>query len=229
VLAAAEAVGARLVVLDNLYAYGPVGGRDLTESLPARPASAKAATRAAMTAGLLAAHQAGRVEVAVGRASDFFGPGITSSALGETVFGAAVNGRTAQVMGRPDTEHSYSYAPDVAAGLVTLGTAAGATGRVWHLPVDRARTTRAIAGQVYALAGHRARVLAANRTTLRLLGVVKPAMREYLHTLYQFSERWVVDDTAFRTAFGTHATPLDDALAATTAWYRDAACSASAA
>jgi hypothetical protein len=53
-----------------------------------------------MTAGLLAAHQAGRVEVAVGRASDFFGPGITSSALGETVFGAAVNGRTAQVMGR---------------------------------------------------------------------------------------------------------------------------------
>ena len=47
-------------------------------------------------------------------------------------------------------------------------------------------------------------------------------MREYLHTLYQFTERWVVDDTAFRTAFGTHATPLDDALAATAAWYRDA-------
>jgi hypothetical protein len=47
-------------------------------------------------------------------------------------------------------------------------------------------------------------------------------MREYLHTLYQFSERWVVDDTAFRTAFGALATPLDDALAATTTWYRDA-------
>ena len=46
-------------------------------------------------------------------------------------------------------------------------------------------------------------------------------MREYLHTLYQFSERWVVDDSAFRAAFGALATPLDDALAATTAWYRD--------
>ena len=57
----------------------------------------------------------------------------------------------------------------------------------------------------------------------RLIGVVNPAMREYLHTLYQFSERWVVDDTAFRTAFGTLATPLDDALATTTTWYRDAA------
>jgi len=223
VLAAAEAVGARLVVLDNLYAYGPAGGRDLVESLPANPTSAKAATRAAMTAELLAAHQAGRVEVAIGRASDFFGPGITRSALGETVFGTAASGRIAQVMGNPDLEHSYSYAPDVAAALVVLGTQADATGRVWHLPVAAARTTRDIVRQVYALAGHRPRILAAGRTTLRLLGVVSPAMREYLHTLYQFSERWVVDDIAFRAAFGDLATPLDDALAATTTWYRDAA------
>jgi nucleoside-diphosphate-sugar epimerase len=220
VLTAAEAAGARLVVLDNLYAYGSTGGRDLVESLPANPASAKAATRAAMTAELLAAHQVGRVEVAIGRASDFFGPGVTQSALGGSVFGTAVSGRTAQVMGNPDLEHSYSYAPDVAAALVTLGTAASATGRVWHLPVAAARTTRDIVGQVYALAGRRPRILAAGRTTLRLIGIVNPAMREYLHTLYQFSERWVVDDTAFRTAFGALATPLDDALAATTTWYR---------
>ena len=68
-------------------------------------------------------------------------PGVTQSALGGSVFGTAVSGRTAQVMGHPDLEHSYSYAPDVAAALVTLGTAAGATGRVWHLPVAEARTT----------------------------------------------------------------------------------------
>jgi nucleoside-diphosphate-sugar epimerase len=226
VLAAAEAAGARLVVLDNLYSYGPTAGRDLVESLPASPTSAKAAARAAMTADLLAAHQAGRVEAAIGRASDFFGPGVTSSALGGTVFGTAVNGRIAQVMGNPDLAHSYSYAPDVSTALVTLGTQPGATGRVWHLPVAEARTTRAIVHQVYALAGRPPRVLAAGRTTLRLLGVVSPAMREYLHTLYQFSERWVIDDTAFRAAFGIRATPLDDALAATTAWYRDAASAA---
>jgi nucleoside-diphosphate-sugar epimerase len=222
VLAGAEAAGARLVVLDNLYAYGPAGGRNLVESLPANPTSAKAATRAAMTADLLSAHRAGRVEVTIGRASDFFGPGVTRSALGATVFGTAANGRIAQVMGNPDLEHSYSYAPDVAAALVTLGTQAGATGRVWHLPVAEARTTRGIVSQVYALAGRRPRVLAAGRTTLRLLGVVSPAMREYRHTLYQFSERWVVDDSEFRTAFGILATPLDDALATTTTWYHDA-------
>jgi len=66
VLAAVEATGARLVVLDNLYAYGPTHGADLVETVPAHPSSAKAATRAAMTAELLAAHAAGRVEVAIG-------------------------------------------------------------------------------------------------------------------------------------------------------------------
>jgi hypothetical protein len=46
-------------------------------------------------------------------------------------------------------------------------------------------------------------------------------MREYLHTLYQFTDPWVVDDTKYRTAFGNPSTPLDDALAATLQWYRD--------
>jgi hypothetical protein len=77
--------------------------------------------------------------------------------------------------------------------------------------------------QVYALAGHRPSTLAAGRTTLRLLGLVKPEMREYLHTLYQFTDRWVVDDAKFRAAFGDVATTLPHALASTLDWYRTSA------
>jgi len=53
--------------------------------------------------------------------------------------------------------------------------------------------------------------------------VAKPALREYLHTLYQFTDRWVVDDSRLRASFGDQATPLDDALATTLGWYRDRA------
>jgi nucleoside-diphosphate-sugar epimerase len=223
VLAGAEAAGARLVVLDNLYAYGPTGGRPLVETMQERPSSAKAATRAAMTAELLQAHAAGRVEVAIGRASDYFGPGAAHSALGETVFGTALTGRTAQIMGDPDQPHSYSYTPDVAAALIILATHPEATGSIWHLPVGQTRTTKQIIDTVYRLAGHKPRSFAAGRTTLTLFGLVKPAMREYLHTLYQFTDAWVVDDSKFRAAFGDHSTPLDDALAATLRWYRERA------
>lgn len=222
VAAGAASASARLVVLDNLYAYGPPHGQDLVESMASNPTSKKAATRAAMTRELLDAHDAGQVEVTIGRASDYFGPGTLRSALGETVFEAALTGRTAQVMGDPDQLHSYSYTPDVAAALITLGTSPGTTGQIWHLPVGQPSTTRQIIEQAYAIAGTRPRILAAGRTTLRALGLVKPAMREYLHTLYQFTGRWVVDDSKFRAAFGGHSTPQNDAVATTLAWYRAA-------
>ncbi|SDO81590.1 Nucleoside-diphosphate-sugar epimerase [Pedococcus dokdonensis] len=219
VVAGAEAAGATLVVLENLYSYGPPQGRRLVETLPANPTSAKAVTRAAMTDELLAAHAAGRVRVAIGRASDYFGPGATRSALGETVFGTARTGKRAQVMGDPDQPHSYSYTPDVARALITLGSDPRALGEVWHLPVSGAPTTREVVRTVYGLAGHRPRLLAAGATILRLIGLFQPVMREYLHTLYQFTDPWVVDDTKFVTTLGQQATPLADALAATSARY----------
>jgi len=220
VLTGTSRAGSRLVVLDNLYAYGPPNGHPLVETMSANPTSKKSATRAAMTEELLRAHARGQVQVAIGRASDYFGPGALNSALGETVFATALTGSRAQVMGDPDHPHSYSYTPDVAAGLVTLGTAVGATGETWHLPVAEARTTRQIIEHVYRAGGHTPRTLAAGRTTLRALGLVKPAMREYLHTLYQFTSPWVVDDSRFRAAFDAAATPLDDALDTTLEWYR---------
>jgi len=222
VLAGAARAGARLVVLDNLYSYGPPHGRALVETMPAAPTSAKSSTRAAMTEELLRSHSAGDVEVVVGRASDYFGPGATLSALGESVFGPALTGKAAQVMGDPDQLHSYSYTPDVAAGLATLGSADDVTGEVWHLPVAPARTTRQLVEQVYGLNGQRPRLLAAGSLTLRALGLVKPVMREYLHTLYQFTDPWVVDDAKYRARFGDPATPLDEALATTLDWYREA-------
>ena len=223
VLEGAAYAGARLVVLDNLYAYGPPRGRDLVETMAPAPTSDKSATRAAMTEELLLAHGSGQAEIVIGRASDYFGPGTTRSALGASVFGPALSGRTAQVLGDPRQLHSYSYSPDVAAALVNLGTARDVAGQVWHLPVAPARTTRDLIEHIYSLTGHRPHTMSAGRLTLAALGLIRPAMREYQHTLYQFTDRWVVDDSLYRARFGERATPMPDGLAATVAWYRDAA------
>ena len=63
VVDAASAAGARLVVLENLYMYGPTGGAPMTESTPLHPTSTKSAVRARMSDELIDAHRAGRVEV----------------------------------------------------------------------------------------------------------------------------------------------------------------------
>jgi hypothetical protein len=93
VLAAAERTGALLVSLENLYGYGPASGSPMTEDMPLAATGVKGRARAAMTAELLAAADADRVRIAIGRASDFFGPGVTQgSTLGERVFGNALVG-----------------------------------------------------------------------------------------------------------------------------------------
>jgi nucleoside-diphosphate-sugar epimerase len=178
VLAAAERTGALLVSLENVYGYGPTGGRPMTEDLPLAATTFKGRTRAAMTAELLAAADAGRVRIAIGRASDFFGAGVTQgSTLGERVFGNALAGRRADFIGNPDLPHTYSYVPDIAAGLAILGTDARAAGQVWHLPGPPTVTTRELLDLVAAEVGHRVGVRSVPKLAVRALGLASPMMR----------------------------------------------------
>jgi len=221
VLAAAERTGALLVVLENLYGYGPTGGRPMTEDLPLAATTVKGRTRAAMTAELLAAAGAGRVRIAIGRASDFFGPGVTEgSTLGERVFGNALAGRRADFIGNPALPHTYSYVPDIAAGLATLGTDPRAAGEVWHLPGPPTVTTRALLDLVAREVGHPVAVRSVPKLAVRALGLVTPMLRGLAELSYQFDEPFVLDSSKYESAFGAAGTPLADAVAATVAWYR---------
>ncbi len=221
VLAAAERTGALLVSLENLYGYGPTGGKPMTEDLPLAATTVKGRARAAMTAELLAAADAGRVRIAIGRASDFFGPGVTEgSTLGERVFGNALAGRRADFIGNPNLAHTYSYVPDIAAGLATLGTDARAVGEVWHLPGPATGTTRALLDLVAAEVGHPVGVRSVPKLAVRALALVNPTLRELAEMSYQFDEPFVLDTSKYEAAFGAAGAPLAAAIAATVAWYR---------
>src|ERR687884_1278535 len=174
VLAAAEATGARLVSMENVYTYGRPAGRLLTEDLPDGAHTIKGRLRGRMARELLAAHDAGRVEVAIGRASDYFGPrGGAQSNLGDRVFPAALAGKTASVLGDPDQPHTYTYIPDIGEGLAALGEHPDAPGEVWHLPNDPdTKTTRQLVDTIYRHAGHpRGRLRAIPAPLLRILGL----------------------------------------------------------
>jgi nucleoside-diphosphate-sugar epimerase len=220
VLAAAERNGALLVTLENIYAYGPTGGKPMTEDLPLAATTIKGRTRAAMTQELLGAADAGRVRIAIGRASDFFGAGATESSLGERVFGNAVAGKRADFIGNPDLPHTYSYIPDIAAGLATLGTDERAVGGVWHLPGPETVTTRALLELVAGDVGHPVGVRSLPKVAVRALGLFNPTIRELVELSYEFDQPFVLDTTKYQSTFGGDATPLASAIATTVAWYQ---------
>jgi nucleoside-diphosphate-sugar epimerase len=224
VLAAAEASRARLVSMENVYMYGRPNGRPLTEDRPYEAHTKKGQLRGRMARDLLAAHDAGRVEVAIGRASDYFGPrGGAQSNLGDRLFPAALAGKTAGVLGDPDQPHTYTYIPDIGEGLAVLGEHPDAPGQVWHLPNDPdTRTTRRLVDVVYRQAGQpRGRMRAMPPVLLRGLGMVNPGVRELVEMQYLFAEPFVVDSSKIANKLGTEATPIEQALADTLRGYRD--------
>jgi nucleoside-diphosphate-sugar epimerase len=223
VLAAAEAAGARLVSMENVYMYGRPGGQPLTETRPYAAHTKKGKLRARMARELLAAHQAGRVQVAIGRASDYFGPGGgAQSNLGDRVFPPALAGKTATVLGDPDQPHTYTYIPDIGEGLAVLGEHPDAPGEVWHLANDpQTRTTRQLVDSIYRQAGQpRTKLRGTPVLLLRALGVINPTVRELVELQYEFQEPFIVDSSKIATKLGVHPTALEQALADTLARYR---------
>jgi nucleoside-diphosphate-sugar epimerase len=212
--------GARLVVLDNLYMYGDTS--DIRETTEIAPRSKKGVLRVEAANLMLAADRRGDVEVAIGRAADFFGPrALLAMPFGERFYQRVFAGKSAEYFGDPDLLHAYSYTPDVAAGLVAMGARAGTRG-VWMLPVNPAESTRALFHR-FARALDRDIPLSRLPTwMLRTAGVFSPLLREVAEMAYQWEQPYVVDDAKFRAAFGFGATPWDQAIAATVDWAREA-------
>jgi nucleoside-diphosphate-sugar epimerase len=154
--------------MENVYMYGRPNGQPLTEDRPYAAHTKKGQLRGRMARQLLAAQHAGSVQVAIGRASDYFGPrGGAQSNLGDRVCRPALAGKTATVLGDPDQPHTYTYIPDIGEGLAVLGEHPDAAGEVWHLPNDPGtKTTRQLVDILYQHTGRPRTKLRATPTLL---------------------------------------------------------------
>jgi nucleoside-diphosphate-sugar epimerase len=219
VVSAAKRTGARYVSLENLYMYGRVRG-SITEESPIAPISRKGTVRARMSEELRLLHEAGELEVVVGRAADYYGPGVTASALGERTFRPLVAGTPAELAGNADVPHSYAYIEDVGRGLATLGTQASAGGRVWMLPHAPARTGRETLAPAFGAAGVPERIRVVGALSLRLAGLFIAEAKESVEMLYEFTEPFEVDSSKITQAFGLAATPIEEGMRRTVAWWQ---------
>ncbi|WP_405828972.1 MULTISPECIES: NAD-dependent epimerase/dehydratase family protein [unclassified Streptomyces] len=221
-LAAAEATGAVLVLLGNLYGYGPVDG-PLTEDLPLAATGTKGRVRAAVWERARTLHEQGRVRAVEVRASDFFGPGVTDGGhLAGRVLPPLLRGKAVSTLGDPDAPHSWTYLPDVARALAEVAGEERAWGRPWHVPTEPALSVREMAGRLAAEAG--TGPVAVRRIPPAALGAAalfSPLIRELKEIRYQFDRPFTVDSGAYEAAFTVRATPVDQQVKETVDWWRE--------
>ncbi|TVL91114.1 NAD-dependent epimerase/dehydratase family protein [Streptomyces sp. SAJ15] len=222
VCAAAETTGAVLVMLGNLYGYGPVDG-PMTEKLPLAATGTKGRVRAAVWEQARKLHEQGRVTAVEMRASDFFGPGVTDGGhLAARVMPRLLRGKPVATLGDPDAPHSWSYLPDVARALVEVAGEERAWGRAWHVPTEPALSPREMVDLLAARSG--TGPVAVRRLSPAVLGVASlfsPMIRELREIRYQFDRPFAMDSRAYEAEFGARATPLDEQVEATVDWWRE--------
>lgn len=208
----AKQSGARLVVLDCLYAYGDTGTAPRSEDTPMKPVSRKGELRRQMAERYREAAGEG-LQVSLVRASDFVGPGLAQSVLGDRAVARLRAGRSVEVLGDPEQPHAYTYGPDVAEALLRTAALERAP-FVIHVPTLPARSTRAWVEAIAAALGVSPRMFRAPRWVLSAMGLFDPPMRELVEMLYQFEGPFLYDDARSRALLAMEPTPFDAQIGA---------------
>ena len=119
-IAAAKAVGARIVLPGTVYNFGPDVFPNVTEDSAQRPKTRKGAIRVQMERRLRTAAEQGDSPVIIVRAGDFFGGSRANSWFSQAMVtpGKAITSMT--YPGRRGVGHQWAYLPDVAETMIRL-------------------------------------------------------------------------------------------------------------
>ncbi|HEY8148930.1 MAG TPA: SDR family oxidoreductase [Vicinamibacteria bacterium] len=198
--AAAEGVP-RLLLIGTVYPYGRARTDRVREDHPREPHTFKGKMRKAQEDLLLEADAAGRIEGAVVRLPDFYGPNVDKSFL-HSAFVAATTGGTADMVGPLDKPHEFVFVPDVGPVVVKLLATPGAWGHVWHLAGAGVTTQRALVDEISRQAGRPVKVRVVGKFLLRVIGLFNPLMREMVEMHYLLTEPLIMDDSALQQLIG---------------------------
>lgn len=202
VISACKQHKAKLVFFDNVYLYdGKRVGR-LTEETPVNPPSKKGKVRAQLVQLLMDEVNSGGLKAMIVRAADFYGPGINTSVLQETVYKNFAKGKAAFWMGNREKIHSYTYTPDAAKATALLGNTPDAFNQVWHLPTSDEKLTGNDWIQLFAESMHvKNKAMSVSTPIIRVMGLFNPLMKEMVEMMYQNNQDYYFDSTKFKTRF----------------------------
>ena len=205
----------RIVLIGTVYPYGKAQAHAVKEDHPRNPHTFKGCMRKAQEDLLLQAHAQGRIEAAVLRLPDFYGPGVHTSLL-HGAFEAAASGGRADMVGPLDRPHEFVYVPDVGPVVARLIGTPQAFGKVWHLAGAGAITQRDVVSEIERLTGRPLKLRVAGKTALRLAGLFNPFMRELAEMHYLLTDPLIMEDSALHALLGPIAkTPYAQGIRAT--------------
>ena len=191
----------KLLLIGTVYPYGKPKTERVSEDHPREPHTFKGRMRKEQEDIVLAAHDTGKIQTAILKLPDFYGPGVDKSFLW-SAFQAAKTGKRAQLIGPIDKPHEFVYIPDAGATIVRLIAEPGAWGKTWNLGGAGVTSTRAMVEEIFTQAGRKPKYMIAGKTMLRIFGLFNPMVRELVEMHYLQTSPVILDDTRLRSLLG---------------------------
>ncbi|RAK57241.1 NAD-dependent epimerase/dehydratase family protein [Phenylobacterium deserti] len=214
-IAAAEAIGARILFPGTIYNYGPDAFPLIDEDAPQQPTTRKGAIRVQMEAALAEAASAG-TPVTIVRAGDFFGPKAGNTWFSQGLIKPNEPLSSITYPGPLAVEHSWAYLPDLAQAMVRLVEQPGAGAfESYHLAGHR-MTGRQLVAELEQVAGRRLAVKRLPWLALKAMSPFNETLRELMEVRYLWETPVLLDNTRLRARLGEEPhTPLATALETT--------------
>jgi nucleoside-diphosphate-sugar epimerase len=191
----------RCVLVGTVYPFGLPQTSLVREDHPRNPHTFKGQMRKQQEDILLAADAAGRIRGTILRLPDFYGPNVDRSYL-SSLFQAAAQQKTAQLIGPLNTPHEFAYIPDAAQTLFRLIQEDGAYGHTWNLAGSGKITLGEVVQLVESITGKPVRKFVVGKRMLQLVGLFNPLLREVAEMHYLITQPLFLDDSALTNLLG---------------------------
>lgn len=154
VVKACQETNTKLAFFDNTYMYEKNADVQV-ENSPFVPVGRKSQVCANMAEILLSAMKDKSIDAVIGRAPEFYGPGLTQSITNSLVFNRVKNDKRAFVPVNDAVLRTLIWTPDASRALVLLGNTPDAYGETWHLPTDDSITYKEIMSKAEKILGRK--------------------------------------------------------------------------
>ncbi|HSN08533.1 MAG TPA: NAD-dependent epimerase/dehydratase family protein [Hanamia sp.] len=193
---------AKLVFVDNVYAYAPDEIPLMTEESRIAPESKKGKVRAELLQMIFDAIEKRGLTALVARSADFYGPNVKTGFLNLMVFDKFKKKQKANWQADAKKIHSFTYTPDAAKAMALLGNTPNAYNQSWHLPTSPEKWTGVDFINHVAKAMHvKPRYFTLTKTMIALAGIFSPLVRELKEMQYQNDRDYFFDSTKFNKRF----------------------------
>lgn len=204
----------KIVLADNIYAYGRQTARGVIEASNKEPHTKKGKIRLSMEKAL----KESGVPFLIVHMPDLYGPNAENTILYETLK-SVVQNKKANFVGNTKVSREFLYTFDGAKAMVELALLPDTYNQNWNVPAIHTITGEELMLIVRELTNYQKSIRTISKRMIRLIGVFSPFMKEMVEMMYLTEVPVVLSGEKYREKVGAlPQTSYRDGLQETIEW-----------